>query len=118
MPEHSTPAQPPLSAVDFMLLVVLLGGESYGYGIVKEMRERSGGQIDLLPGNLYSVLQRMERGGLIERAGRRSPGEGGPARAYYAITPLGREVAAAEAARMKRLVETAEVRELIEEKAR
>ena len=118
MREQSGPAPLPLSAIDFMLLVVLLGGESYGYDIVKEMRERSGGQIDLLPGNLYAVLRRMERNGLIERSGRRSPGGGGPARAYYAITPLGREVAAAEAARLKRLVETAEVKELIEEKAR
>jgi DNA-binding PadR family transcriptional regulator len=118
MRQRAAAPQAPLSAVDFMLLVVLLGADSYGYAMVKEMRERSGGQIDLLPGNLYSVLQRMERGGLIERSGRRSPGEGGPARAYYAITPLGREVAVAEAERMKRLVDTAEVRELIEEKVR
>lgn len=118
MNESRGQAPTPLSAVDFMLLVELLGGESYGYCIVKQIRERSDGHIDLLPGNLYAVLRRMERSGLIEKCGRRSPGGAGPARMYYAITPAGRDVAAAEATRLKRLVESDKVRELIEETAR
>lgn len=99
------------------MLLALAGGDSYGYRIVKEIRERSDGRIDLLPGNLYSVLRRMERDGLIARSARRKPSEGGPARAYYRITTLGRQVTAAEAERLKNLVETSEVRGLIEGRA-
>lgn len=108
----------PLSAVDFLVLLALIGRESYGYRIVKEIRERSEGRVDLLPGNLYSVLQRLERDGLIERSSRRAPAEGGPPRSYYRITPLGREVTSAEAARMKSLVDASDVRGLIEGEAR
>ena len=41
----------PLNPVDFQVLLVLLDGDSHGYGIVKEMKQRTGGQIDMLPGN-------------------------------------------------------------------
>lgn len=117
MAENESRPDVPLGAVDFMVLLALLSGESYGYRIVKEIRDRSSGEIDLLPGNLYAVLQRMERDGLIERSGRRAPGEGGQPRLYYRITALGRETAAAEASRMKRLVESHDVQDLMEEAA-
>jgi len=115
MGESESRPEVPLAAVDFMILLALLSGESYGYRIVKEIRDRSDGEIDLLPGNLYAVLQRMERDGLIERSGRRAPGEGGQPRLYYRITSRGRGTAAAEASRMKRLVESADVQGLMEE---
>ena len=108
----------PLAAVDFLVLVCLLQEDSYGYKIVHDIRDRSEGQIDLLPGNLYSVLRRMERSGMLQRSGRRVPGDGGRPRSYYRISTLGRGLAAAEARRLTQLVETSDVRELVTEPSR
>ncbi len=118
MPTSHSTEHPPLAAVDFLVLVCLLQEDSYGYKIVQNIRERSDGQINLLPGNLYSVLGRMEKSGWIERSGRRVPGDGGRPRSYYRISTLGRDIAVAEARRLTQLVETADVRELVGEPTR
>ncbi|MGD8818241.1 MAG: PadR family transcriptional regulator, partial [Acidobacteriota bacterium] len=56
----------PMSAVEFTVLLVLADGPSHGYAIVKDIEARSDGQISLLPGNLYAILQRLNDTGLIE----------------------------------------------------
>jgi len=96
--------QPALRPLDFSVLVVLCEGEDYGYGIVKAIAEREGGSVRLAPGNLYQVLDRLLSAGWIEEAGRRDAGEGGKPRRFYRITPFGRGVARAEAARIKAMV--------------
>ena len=106
----------PMNPVDFQVLVVLLEGENHGYGIVKALRKRSEGQIDMLPGNFYTVLQRMLRDGLVVDAGEdvdaNAPGR---PRRLYGITAFGRAVAAAEAARLRDLVADGAVQALAEE---
>lgn len=107
----------PMSAVEFAVLLVLAEGASHGYAIVKDIEARSDGQISLLPGNLYAILQRLSGSGLIERT--EDAGDGADKRRrYYRITALGRRVAAAEAARMKRMVEAAAARDLVEDTTR
>ena len=103
----------PLSAVEFLVLLVLNDGDSHGYAIVKDIERRSDGQISLLPGNLYAILQRLSESELIRRT---EPAEGDDVdrrRRYYRVTDLGRDVAAAEAARMKRMVEAAAAGDLL-----
>lgn len=109
----------PMSAVEFTVLLVLAEGASHGYAIVKDIEARSGGQVSLLPGNLYAILQRLAGSGLIERtaAAAVSDGNADKRRRYYGITALGRRVAAAEAARMKRMVEEAAASNLLEDAA-
>ncbi|HEX9698702.1 MAG TPA: PadR family transcriptional regulator [Acidobacteriota bacterium] len=109
----------PMSAVEFAVLLVLADGDSHGYAIVKEIEARSDGQISLLPGNLYAILLRLTESGLIARQAA-APGAAGPdkRRRNYRITPFGRKVAAAEAARMKRMVEAAAASDLIEDTGR
>ena len=97
----------PMSAVDFAVLLVLADGVNHGYAIVKEIEARSDGEISLLPGNLYAILQRLTSSGLIARAAAPDSATAARRRRNYRITELGREVAAAEAARMKRMVEAA-----------
>ena len=104
----------PMSAVEFIVLLVLTDGASHGYAIVKEIEERTDGQISLLPGNLYAILQRLTETGVIARAQATSSNGADKRRRNYCITAFGREVAAAEAARMKRMVEAAAARNLIE----
>ena len=105
----------PLKPVDFLVLMVLVEGDLHGYGIVKQIEERSGGQVKLLPGNLYGVIRRMIDQEWLAECDRRSvDSDGDQRRRYYRITEIGRHVAAAEAARLRQLVWDAESHQLIE----
>ncbi len=104
----------PLKPVFFLILLVLVDGERHGYGIVKEIAERSGGAMRLEPGNLYRFIRRlMETAMVAESAKRRTPESADERRRYYRITEFGKRVFAAEAARMKSLVSEAEARVLL-----
>lgn len=98
----------PLKALDLSVLMVLAQGPEYGYGIVKRIAESDLGSIRLAPSNLYYVLDRMMRAGLVEEAeDHDGDGDEDDRRRYYRITSLGRRVAAAEADRLAEVVRTA-----------
>lgn len=97
----------PLKAVDFHILLVLTDGDLHGYGMVKEIEERSGGTIRLEPGNLYRYIRRLVDEGMVAPAAREGV-DGEERRRYYTVTPGGRRLLAAEAARMRSLVAAAE----------
>lgn len=106
----------PLNPVDFMVLLVLLDGDSYGYAIVRAMRDKSDGRIDVLPGNFYTVLQRLLRDGLIAPSDTAPPGSApGRPRRMFRITDLGRRVARAEATRLTEIADDPGVRGLVAE---
>ena len=70
------------------IILCLLATESmYGYQLVREMDQRSGGYFRLKEGTLYPVLHRLERDGLV--VGRWNDSATGQNRRYYFITPLG-----------------------------
>ena len=85
----------PLKPAELFVLAVLRSGPLHGYGIVQEVAARSRGRIQIRPGNLYRVLDRLLERRLIEVAGQR--GEAGDRRTDYRITPLGRKTAQADA---------------------
>jgi hypothetical protein len=58
--------------VEFEILLVLTGGESHGYGVIKEVEERSGGRNRVATGTLYRALRRLTSAGLTDPAGRRA----------------------------------------------
>ena len=103
----------PLKPVDFHILMVLLDGKRHGYGMVQDIAERTGGRIQLVPGNFYAMLHRLIEIGLLAEALGADDGSGGKRRRYYRITPLGKRVAAAEAQRLRQLVREAEAKRLI-----
>ena len=104
----------PLKPVDLLVLMTLARGERHGYGIVADVAEQTGGAIRLVPGNLYAVLQRLEKRALLTETEKRpAPDLDDRRRRYYAITGLGRRVAAAEAERLRGLVGLAEAIDLI-----
>lgn len=104
----------PLKPVDLLVLMTLVRGERHGYGIVTDVAEQTGGRIRLVPGNLYAVLTRLRAARLIDESDRRpAPDLDDRRRRYYAITPFGRQVVSAEAARLRGLVRAAEAMELI-----
>lgn len=77
-----------------IVLAILAEGDSYGYAILKRVRELSGGSMEWTDGMLYPVLHRLERLGHIEA--RWEVAESGRKRKYYRITPGGRDQLAEE----------------------
>ncbi|MCC6929863.1 MAG: helix-turn-helix transcriptional regulator [Gemmatimonadaceae bacterium] len=113
-PTHGQPGALPLRPVEFEILLALALGERHGYAIIREVERRSEGGVRLETGTLYRALQRLVQGGMVTPVERRTtePSED-ERRRYYALTPHGRGVAAAEAARMARLVAAAQAAQLI-----
>jgi len=70
-----------------IVLSILAQGESYGYAIIKQVRQLSGGHMKWSDGMLYPILHRLEKQGLIESARRLSPS--GRQRKYYRLKQKG-----------------------------
>jgi DNA-binding PadR family transcriptional regulator len=77
-----------------LVLAIMAEGDSYGYAILKRVRELSGGHMEWTDGMLYPVLHRLERTGHIRA--RWQVAENGRRRKYYSITPQGRAQLAEE----------------------
>jgi PadR family transcriptional regulator, regulatory protein PadR len=70
-----------------LVLAILEEGESYGYAILKRVRDLSDGELEWTDGMLYPLLHRLHRLGYVTTEWRRSPE--GRRRRYYAITDDG-----------------------------
>jgi DNA-binding PadR family transcriptional regulator len=104
----------PLTPAVLHILLALADEERHGYGIMKEVEGRTGGEVCLGPGTLYGAIKRMLADGLIEASGERpDPRLDDQRRRYYRITDFGRRVAGAEAERLQGLVSTAHARKLL-----
>ncbi len=71
-----------------LVLAILAEGESYGYAILKRVRDLSGGEFEWTDGMLYPLLHRLSRLGYVTTEWRTPPE--GRRRRYYAITGAGR----------------------------
>ena len=87
-----------------LVLAILAADESYGYAIIKRVRELSGGHLEWTDGMLYPVLHRLERNGLV--AAKWGSSESGRRRKYYRITKEGRAQLEAERQRWRIVDET------------
>jgi DNA-binding PadR family transcriptional regulator len=101
----------PLSPTVFHILLSLGEGERHGYALKREISMRTRGKLKLGPGVLYGSINKLLELGLIEESDARpDPHLDDERRRYYRITPYGRKVAQAEAARMRELVRLAAAR--------
>ena len=87
-----------------LVLAILAEGDSYGYAILRRVRELSRGRMEWTDGMLYPVLHRLERLGFIEAHWEKS--ESGRRRKYYRITKRGRTQLAAEREQWQAVDET------------
>ena len=71
-----------------LVLSILKEGDSYGYAILKQVSDLSGGKFEWTDGLLYPLLHRLERSGLLDSTWGDSPE--GRRRKYYRITDQGR----------------------------
>jgi DNA-binding PadR family transcriptional regulator len=78
-----------------LILTILKRGESYGYQIIQDVKEISGGALEWSDGMLYPVLHKLEKDGCIRS--RWEVSKEGRRRKYYSITKQGRaELASAK----------------------
>jgi DNA-binding PadR family transcriptional regulator len=99
----------PMRSVDFLVLLMLAQGERHGYGIMQDVLEHTEGDLELEAGSLYRTIRRLSDEKLLEEAARRpAPDLDDERRRYYRLTPYGRRVVSAEAARLRSLVRLAQ----------
>ena len=77
-----------------IILAILKQGKSYGYLIIRTIKEWSGGQMEWSDGMLYPVLHRLEKDKLIRSEWILS--DGSRPRKYYEITAKGKKELLAE----------------------
>lgn len=70
-----------------LLLTILSRQESYGYDMIRKVRELSGNRWEWTEGMLYPILHRMEKQGWTESFWRDTPA--GRKRKYYRICEKG-----------------------------
>lgn len=75
--------------LDLMPLALLASGPGHGYGLIGELRRRSGGFLELPEASLYPALHRLEQAGLIAGRSANTQGRG---RRVYRSTPVGKAV--------------------------
>jgi DNA-binding PadR family transcriptional regulator len=111
---HVEDAAPMLTPALFHVLLSLAGGEAHGYAILKEVELRTGGEVRLSTGTLYGIIKRLLNAEMIEECRRRpAADEDDERRRYYRLTSYGRQVAAAEAERLEKVLAHARQRNLL-----
>jgi DNA-binding PadR family transcriptional regulator len=115
MPEHvnSPGSFLPLHPLEFRILMILLEGPSHGYAMVQEIERREKELRRIYPANLYRRIRDLLAKGLLEDADPPDGEADDPRRRYFQISELGRQVAAAEASRLRGLLAEAQDRGLL-----
>lgn len=72
-----------------LILTILKRGESYGYQIIQDVKELSGGTLEWSDGMLYPVLHKLQKDGCIDS--RWEVSDEGRRRKYYSLTESGRQ---------------------------
>ena len=104
----------PLTPAMFQILLALADRERHGYDIMREVDQRTEGDVRLGPGTLYGSMKRMLSDGLVEECDERpDPELDDERRRYYRLTDFGYRVAKAEAERLARLVKASVSKKLL-----
>ncbi len=104
----------PLPAAAFQIMLSLAEGDLHGYAIMRQVEEQTGGRLRLGPGTLYSSIQALLEGKLIEEVYRSEETEDRQERRrYYRLTVAGRKVARSEAEKMADVLRVARARKIL-----
>lgn len=77
--------------LDYLILASVEAGPAHGYGIIQELRRRSGGAFDLPEGTVYPALHRLEMSKLLRS---RWESHAARRRCLYQLTASGRRALA------------------------
>jgi len=104
----------PLTAALLHVLLSLADSDKHGYAIIKEVQDRTNGEVTLGAGTLYCMLKRLLAEGLVVESGDRPDRTlDDERRRYYRLTAFGRDVAIAEIRRLESLVSQARQKKLV-----
>jgi DNA-binding PadR family transcriptional regulator len=104
----------PLTPAAFHVLLALADGTKHGYLILKDVEERTAGEVRLSTGTLYGLIKRFLDDELIVELP--AEDDGRERRRPYKLTPFGRQVARAEAVRLEQMVTAARGARLLPER--
>lgn len=100
------------------ILLSLADEARHGLGIVREVEERSRGEVTLGPATLYGTIKWLRESGLIDEPETRPAAEDDdPRRRYYRISGTGRDALEAEIGRLEELVRKARRKTAARDKA-
>lgn len=100
----------PLSETTFFILLSLSPGPRHGYAIMKDVQALSEDRVKLSTGTLYGALKRLLEQGWVNRVDDPAPDNTHRQRKAYALADRGRQLLAAEVARLNKLVAAARLR--------
>ena len=106
----------PLSPAVFHILLALADDDRHGYAIMRDIAERTGGVVRVGPGMLYGSIKWLLADGFIDDVPKRARGVDDRRRTYR-LTPAGRDLLRAEAARLEAAVGLARARRVLPRKA-
>jgi DNA-binding PadR family transcriptional regulator len=98
----------PLPTAAFFVLFALADGEKHGYRIMQEIKELSGGQVNLGPATLYTNIQRFVAQALIVEI----ESEASERRRTYRLSLAGSKLLQAELRRQEEVLKIAKLRKL------
>ena len=78
--------------LDLAVLAVVADEDGYGYDVLRRLR--AGGLSEVGDASVYGTLRRLYSAGALSSYV--VPSDGGPHRKYYAVTPQGRDMLAAQ----------------------
>jgi DNA-binding PadR family transcriptional regulator len=108
----------PLTHVSYHVLLAIADKPLHGYGIIKEVADRTDGRIDMEAGTLYAAIKRLADDGLLDEAAPPRKGNTDSRRKYYRLTPFGRRVLRAESQRLVSLIDLAREKRVLPEAPR
>ena len=101
--------QLPLTVPVFQILLSLVDRELHGYALIKDIDERTEGEVSLTASTLYGAVARMLDAGLIDEC----PTDHEDRRRSYRITRAGRTLVRREAERLARAANWAREKRLL-----
>lgn len=105
MSKNDPSALLPLTSLTYHVLLALADANRHGYGIIKEVEERTDGKMELETGTLYAAMKRMREDELIEVVPpSKRPADEDSRRRTYRLTPFGQKVLKTESQRLAHLL--------------
>ena len=90
-----------LQEATLLVLTALSRGSQHGYGIITDVQQISGGQLEIQQGSLYPALYRLEHQGWISSEWGES--ENNRKAKFYQLTAAGRKQLRAESEKWNRM---------------
>ncbi len=91
--------------IELHVLLALTAGPIHGYALVRRIEDDSEGRLRVLPGNLYTVIRRLEAEGFVRESTVKPRRGEDQRRRYYQLTRDGRRLLERETRHLQKLTD-------------